>query len=173
MTFVFVSHCSEDNYFVDFLAELLRFHHVAVWVDRTRLEAGANFTVEIEQALRECDMMIVVISEHAVRSQWVVREVSHFRAVASDRPVIPLVLDSRADPDRIYEGLGLITQLRCYESLLDSLRKLMELLGRTLFPDIDGRILAGISAYNRDHHRPASQTTSPVPRISSTTSSMI
>jgi hypothetical protein len=28
MTRVFVSHSSEDNYFVDFLAELLKFHHV-------------------------------------------------------------------------------------------------------------------------------------------------
>ena len=139
MTRVFVSHSSEDNYFVDFLIELLKFHHVSVWADRSDLEAGGEFTSEIEQALTACGVMIVVISESASRSPWVIREVSHFRAVSADRPVIPLVLDAAADPDRIYEGLGLITQLRFYDSHLEGFRKLLQLLDRTLFPQVENR----------------------------------
>lgn len=139
MTSVFISHSSEDNYFVDFLIELLKFHRVDTWADRSNLEAGRTFTLEIERALVECENLLVVMSEHSSRSPWITREISYFKAVNPSRPVIPLVLDSRADPDRIYEGLGLVTQLRCYESFLESLRELFRLLGCTLFPPTENR----------------------------------
>ncbi len=142
MTRVFVSHCSEDNYFVDFLIELLRFHHVGVWADRSDLEAGGEFPADIEQALATCGTMLVVISQHSAKSSWMVREVSQFKAIDAARPVIPLVLDSAADPDQVYEGLGLITQLRFYESYLETFRKLLQLLDRTLFPAVENRQVA-------------------------------
>ena len=109
MTRVFVSHCPEDYYFVDFLTELLKFHHVGAWVDRSSLEAGGEFPSDIEQALATCGALIIVISQHSPKSQWMAREVGHFRAANADRPVIPLVLDAAADPDKVYEGLGMIT----------------------------------------------------------------
>lgn len=139
MTSVFVSHSSEDNYFVDFLIELLKFHRLDVWADRTNLEAGGTFTADIEQALAACESMVVVISQHSAESLWITREVSHFRAVDASRPIIPLLLDGKADPDKIYKGLGLVTHLRCDESLLGSLRELLRLLGRSLFPPVENR----------------------------------
>jgi hypothetical protein len=139
MTSVFVSHSSKDDYFVDFLVELLRFHHVSVWVDRNNLEAGGIFTSDIENALATCDSMLVVISQHSSRSPWVVREISHFKALDASRPVIPLMLDAKADPDKLYEGLGLVTQLRCYDSFLESFRELLQLLGHDLFPPVENR----------------------------------
>lgn len=139
MTRVFISHCSEDNYFVDFLVELLRYHHVEIWVDRSDLAPGRDFPSGIGNALATCDSMIVIVSRHSSRSQWVAREVVHFKAANPDRTVIPLVLDAGADPDEIYEGFGLVTQLRCYESFLESLRKLLQMLDRTLFPEANRR----------------------------------
>jgi hypothetical protein len=134
MTKVFVSYCSEDDYFVDFLVELLKFHHIDVWIDRSNLQTGGNFPTEIEHALASCDAMIIVISQRSSRSHWITREVTQFRAVNANRPAIPLVLDKKADPDEIYEGLGLTTQLRCYESYLESFQKLLQILGHDLFP---------------------------------------
>jgi len=139
MTQVFVSYCSEDNYFAGFLIEWLEFHYVGVWFDQKNLEAGGEFISEIEQALATCDAMIVVISRHSPKSRWMTREVSHFRAVHPGRPVIPLVLDATANPDEIYEGLGLITQLRFHESFLEGFRRLLQLLDRTLFPEVENR----------------------------------
>src|SRR5260370_41096627 len=98
MTCVFVSHSSEDNYFVDFLIELLKFHRVDIWVDQSNLKAGSVFPSDIEQALATCDSMLVVISQHSSESRWITREISAFKAVNADRPVIPLVIDAEADP---------------------------------------------------------------------------
>ena len=80
------------------------------------------------------------------------REVSHFKAINAGRPVIPLVLDETADPDEIYEGLGLVTQLRLYESFLESLRKLLKLLGRILFPEVENRKMADRRSAPRRAH---------------------
>lgn len=139
MTSVFISHSSKDNYFVDFLIELLNFHRVETWADRSDLAAGGTFTSEIEQALAECENLLVIISENSCTSPWVTREISHFKASHPDRPVIPLMLDPTADPDEIYEGLGLVTQLRFYEGFLAGFRELLRLLGRTLFPPTENR----------------------------------
>src|SRR6266849_1058265 len=106
MTQVFVSYCSEDNYFAGFLIELLEFHYVGVWFDQKNLEAGGEFISEIEQALATCDAMIVVISRHSPKSRCMTREVSHFRAVHPGRPVIPLVLDATANPTRSTRDWG-------------------------------------------------------------------
>jgi TIR domain len=139
MTYLFVSHSSEDNYFVGFLIELLKFHRVKFWVDQSNLIAGGVFTSDIENALAACDSMLVVVSKNSSKSRWITREVSAFRAIKPDRPIIPFVLDAEADPNEIYEGLGLFTQLRCYESLLESFRELLRLSGRVLFPVVENR----------------------------------
>jgi TIR domain len=163
MTRVFISHCAEDNYFVDFLVELLRFHRVGVWVDQSNLAAGADFTAEIEQGLADCDAMILVISRNSPKSKWITRELTHFRAVNADRPVIPLVLDAAADPDAIYEGLKTVTQLRCYESYLECFRELLRLLDRPLFPDIENRKIPDRRAGGR-REQPVDRRKSPVER---------
>src|SRR5215813_5893889 len=142
MTRVFVSYSSEDSYFVDFLIELLKFHHIDVPFDPSALRAGTSFTTAIEQALTSCDCLVVVVSHHSSRSRWMTREVSTFTAINPDRAVIPLVLDADADTNEIYEGLGLIQHLRCYESLLESLRELLRQLGQTLFPVTERRGVA-------------------------------
>lgn len=164
MASVFVSHSSEDNYFVDFLAELLRFHHIDVWVDRASLRAGDVFAGDIEQALASCGSMVVVISRNALNSQWIVREIAAFRAAGGDRPVIPLMLDPDTDPDQVYAGLGQVTPLRCYESLLDSLSQLMRLLGRTLFPAVERRAPGDRRSGADRRQAPGDRRTGPVSR---------
>ena len=115
-------------------------------------EAGGTFTSEIEQALAECGNLLVVISQHSLGSPWITREISHFKAIDPDRPVIPLMLDATVDPDEIYEGLGLVTQLRLYESFLASLRELLRLLGRSLFPPTENRRVPDRRSEERRQH---------------------
>jgi hypothetical protein len=139
MTRVFVSYSPEDNYFVDFLVELLKSHRVDVWIDRSDLRAGAAFTSEIEQALATCDSLLVVVSHHSSRSRWITREISTFKAVSPDRAVIPLVLDAGVDADEIYDGLKQVKHLRFHKSMLDSFTDFLRLLDRTLFPVTENR----------------------------------
>jgi hypothetical protein len=139
MTRVFVSYSTKDKYFVDFLVELLKFHHVDVWVDRNELHGGTAFSSGIDHALTSCDFLIVVISQNSADSQWMTREISTFRTANPDRRVIPLALVEDADVEKIYGGLGQIQKIRCYESWLEGFRELLRLLDRTLFPPVERR----------------------------------
>jgi len=139
MARVFISHCSADNYFVDFLAELLRNHRIDVWADLSNLEAGNEFTAEIETALEASDALIVILSKSSPQSKWMTRELSRFKAVNDGRPVVPVVLEPGVDLDDVYEGLSLVTHLRCYESMLVAFREILRLLGRELFPVVENR----------------------------------
>jgi hypothetical protein len=142
VTRVFVSHSSKDIYFVDFLSELLKFHHIDVWVDRNDLRAGAEFASGIDRALVSCDFLIVVISHNSTNSPWITREISTFRTANPDGTIIPLALVAEVDLNKIYDGLGQIQYLRCYESMLESFKELFQLLGCTLFPVIERRSLS-------------------------------
>lgn len=139
MTRAFVSYSAKDKYFVDFLVELLEFHHVDVWVDRNKLRGGAEFSSDIDQALVSCDCLIVVISQHSANSQWMTREISTFRTANPDRPIIPLALIEDADAEKIYGGLGQIQKIRFYESYRDGFGELLRLCNRTLFPHVERR----------------------------------
>jgi TIR domain len=143
MARVFVSYASEDDYFVDFLTELLKFHRIDVWVDRASLRAGETFTAEIEDALAYCDHLLAIISRHTLISRWVTREISHFKASHPDGVVIPLVLDAEAldEIDEIYDGLSVVHSLKFYESMLQGFRELMRSLDRELFPVFERRTM--------------------------------
>jgi TIR domain len=141
MADVFVCYASEDNYFVDFLAELLRFHHVDVWVDRGSLHPGATFTSEIETYLASSDRLLAIMSQHSLKSRWMTREISYFKAIHPDRAIIPIALDAKIldDMDNVYDGLGAIESLKFHESMLDGFRGLLHLLDRELFPVVERR----------------------------------
>jgi TIR domain len=139
VTRVFVSYSSDDKYFVDFLVELLAFHHIEVWVDRNDLNAGANFASDIDRALASCDSLIAVISQHSLNSPWMTREISVFKTANPDGMVIPVVLAAEVDINEVYSGLGQIQQIRCYESMLESFKELLRLLDRSLFPHVERR----------------------------------
>ena len=71
---IFLSHASEAKPLVLRLTEPLP-PHVQIWLDRDALAAGQRFGPRIEAAIRrECDFVLVFIDEHALASDWVLRE---------------------------------------------------------------------------------------------------
>lgn len=56
---------------------MLRDHEVPVWYSATNIVGAKQWHDEIGKALARCDWFIVVLSPHAVRSEWVRRELVH------------------------------------------------------------------------------------------------
>jgi hypothetical protein len=44
-----------------------------VWLDKARLEAGATWRQEVDEALLRCHGCVVVVSDRALTSDWAVR----------------------------------------------------------------------------------------------------
>jgi len=71
---VFLSHSGKDRRFAERIAQVLRGHGVQVWYSGTNIVGAKQWHDEIGIALRRCDWLIVVLSPHSVKSEWVKRE---------------------------------------------------------------------------------------------------
>jgi len=74
-----------------------------VWRDQERIKVGAEFGIEIEQAIRRADAIVVLITDNAGRSEWVRNEIEY--AKYAKKPIIPLLLDKDAPPIITIMGL--------------------------------------------------------------------
>jgi hypothetical protein len=95
MAKAFISHSSLDKPFVHRLAEDLRSNWIDVWLDEWELRLGDDFTGTIESSLAGSSHLIIVLSERALRSAWVRRELEFAASREKDRlgmTIVPLRL---------------------------------------------------------------------------------
>jgi len=89
MTRVFISYSRKDLVFVERLAEDLRAAGLEVWYDLSGLEGGTRWGREIQNAIRDSQCFIVVLSPNSIESEWVEKEFMY--ANSQKRKVIPLL----------------------------------------------------------------------------------
>jgi TIR domain-containing protein/Big-like domain-containing protein len=94
MADIFISYASEDRQRAGQLAELLEAEGWPVWWDR-RIPAGRTWRSVLEDALDDARCMIVLWSEHSVKSQWVAEEAEEARRLG--KTLVP-VLIQRVEP---------------------------------------------------------------------------
>ncbi len=87
---LFISYAREDSSKVDRLQRDLEKAGFATWVDRGDITGGEVWKSEIVQGIRESDAVILVLSEHSVRSSNVAAELSLGRS--NEKPVFPVRL---------------------------------------------------------------------------------
>ncbi len=91
---VFLSYSRADQAYARMLAQALEDAGLQVWWD-TLIEGGAAFAKTIEAALAASDAVIVLWSQHAVASDWVLDEAARGRDL---RKLVPLSIDGTEPP---------------------------------------------------------------------------
>jgi hypothetical protein len=71
----FISYSSKDQDFAERLYADLRAKGVRCWLDKEDLKIGEKFRPRIDEAIRRHDKLLLVLSQHSVRSVWVEKEV--------------------------------------------------------------------------------------------------
>ncbi|HCE1980937.1 toll/interleukin-1 receptor domain-containing protein [Vibrio parahaemolyticus] len=104
MANVFISHSSHDKPFVRKLAAALLSEGFPVWLDSWELQLGDSLIDKIYDGLTESSFVIVVLSENALKSGWVDRELN--AALAKEQQIgrtflIPIKADSCIPPLKI------------------------------------------------------------------------
>ncbi|MGO9378705.1 MAG: toll/interleukin-1 receptor domain-containing protein [Dissulfurispiraceae bacterium] len=74
---IFLSHSSRNRIVATRIAETLRSHGVPVWFSPTNIITAQQWQDEIGKALRRCDWFMVLLSNAAINSKWVKRELSY------------------------------------------------------------------------------------------------
>jgi hypothetical protein len=72
--YVFISHSSDDNDISLWLDQTLRAAGLDTWFDRHRIRPAARWAQMIDDGVRGCGALLVMLSRKAVRSEWVQRE---------------------------------------------------------------------------------------------------
>src|SRR5436189_1789505 len=74
MARLFISHASSDKPFVRTLAHDLNGRGHDVWLDEWEIKVGESIPLRLEQGIEDADFVLLILSENAVKSNWVDRE---------------------------------------------------------------------------------------------------
>jgi TIR domain len=94
---IFLSHDDKDKSFADWLYSKLRSADLTVWYDKNEILVGDAITTRIAEGLQGSELLIVVISQRAMKSNWMkaVLESKILQQLqGQDVPILPLTLDN-------------------------------------------------------------------------------
>lgn len=95
MSDIFISYSREDSQFVDALIMALIEYGWSVWSDKSGMSEGRPFDQQIENAIMEATVALVVWSHSSVKSRWVRAEAAF--ALDKDK-LIPVIADGSDPP---------------------------------------------------------------------------
>lgn len=106
MSQIFFSYSRRDSEFVDKLIADLEARGVSIWIDRGEILAGESWRYSIVEAIRKCQVFIIVLSPDAVKSENVAKELT--LAEQYDKRVLPLLISPVEIPPAMdYQLAGL------------------------------------------------------------------
>ena len=88
--FVFVSYSRQDQAYVDRLVEQLRDFGAEVWLDH-KIDYGTQWAKVIQERVRTCAVMVVVMTPRSEESVWVQREINEAEKHA--KPIMPILVE--------------------------------------------------------------------------------
>jgi hypothetical protein len=87
---VFISYSHEDRFIAATLAQRLREMGYRPWIDYSGIIGGEAWASQIQQAISQTEVLLVLLTPDSAASEWVRREVE--LAQTGNHPVIPLLV---------------------------------------------------------------------------------
>lgn len=138
---VFLCHASEDKPKVQILYTRLTNDGVDAWLDKEKLLPGENWQIEIPEAVKKSDVVLVCLSSQSINKEgFVQKEIKTALDVADEKPdgtifIIPARLENCNIPGRISEFQWVDLFLDDgYERLLKSLKSRADAVGAIFEP---------------------------------------
>jgi hypothetical protein len=91
---IFLCHSSKDKEFARRLSVDLESRGVKVWIDEAELKPGDSLIGKLEAAIDAVDYLGIILSEHSVSSEWVLKELrmAMHREISGKRVVVVPIL---------------------------------------------------------------------------------
>jgi hypothetical protein len=143
---VFISHSFKDHDFVLLLAEKLRKDLIDVWIDDWELKAGDSIVEKINQGLEQSSLLIIIFSEHSIKSDWILRELNSTlmrQLTKKDIKILPILLE--VEPEELPPLLSDIYSIKFlrdvlnetqYQKLIEPIREKVKSDELTKYQDI-------------------------------------
>jgi hypothetical protein len=95
----FISYSRKDKDFALELANELRASGFSIWFDQLDIPTGARWDDEIQKALEQCDIFMVILTPSSTASNNVKDEVGY--AIDSEKRILPILLENAKAPFRL------------------------------------------------------------------------
>lgn len=144
---IFVSYSHQDSAFTQHLVSDLRAAGAEVWYDVSGIDHG-DFMQRIDEALRQCEWLVLVLTQAAIDSPYVRMEVSAALHRVQQRymqAVIP-VLAEPCLPDSIPALWDVLHRYDATQEYDDALSKLLQAVGLSRTTDLQTASLPPVSA---------------------------
>ena len=94
MADVFISYSSEDKKRTEQLVAELEKSGISCWIDRNNIATGSYFAEEVPEAILDCPIFMLLLSENSQKSKYVLMELDW--ATSHDKDIIPVVISDCA-----------------------------------------------------------------------------
>jgi hypothetical protein len=137
---VFISYSSIDTAPAETVRNILESNGISCWMAPRDIAGGSNYTREIPIAIRNCKIFLLILSENAQNSPWVLKELDS--AVNGAKVILPFMLEECILNDEFNFLLSGAQRYSAYQKKAETMEKLI------------GRIQAILSA---DGEKPAQE----------------
>ena len=119
---VFITYSSKDREKVSSIKKALEKNDITCWIAPDSMPTGSVYLEEIPKAIRNCKAVLLVLSDNAQASKWVIREVEV--SIANEKKVIPFQIekfDLNQNFKFILSGIPTIKAYSDYDAALNEL----------------------------------------------------
>lgn len=95
----FISYSRDDKNFALALAKELRSSGFLVWLDQLDIPTGSRWDDEVEKALENCEIFMVILTPNSIASNNVKDEIGY--AIDSNKQILPILLENAKVPFRL------------------------------------------------------------------------
>ena len=88
---VFISYSTKDQLQAEAVRNVIEQNGISCWMAPRDIPGGSNYTKEIPIAIRDCQAFVLMLSQNAQTSPWVLKELD--RAVNEGKTILPFQLE--------------------------------------------------------------------------------
>ncbi len=119
----FISYSRADKDFALELAGELRSSGFRIWLDQLDIPTGSRWDDEVEKALLECDIFMVILTPHSIASNNVKDEIGY--AIDSNKRIMPVLLENAVLPFRLRRFQYVDFTSKSYEEGIEAAKQLL------------------------------------------------
>ena len=120
---VFISYKAEEINEASWVKTTLENNGISCWMAPMCISGGSNYAKEIPQAIRECKVFVLVLSNKAQESRWVPKEVD--KAINYNKVIMPFMIENCRLTDEFDFYLANVQIYSAYENREENIKRMM------------------------------------------------
>ena len=125
MGYAFISYNSNSRAYADEIKAAFNKNSIDSWIAPDDIPVGSRYAQVINMAIKNCACFVLLLTENAMRSQWVAKEVE--RAIHYKKPIVPIRLEELVltDEFELYISTDQILPLNDFDERTSALQNLI------------------------------------------------